>query len=80
MSKLVYLTNKFIKFIKNGFSTNIGYTVLNRVYYYKGKACQGYILVKNYNICWIPGYERIAVCSSKKELDETLDRLKIKLS
>jgi|DEB19_MinimDraft_2_1074335.scaffolds.fasta_scaffold05706_2 hypothetical protein len=79
MSKVYYLTNKLIKFIKNGFSTNIGYTVLERIYYYKGKAHLGYILVKNYNICWIPGYERIAICSSKKELDETLEKLKIKL-
>lgn len=71
--------NKFIKFIKSGFDSNIGYSILERVYKYNGKVNIGYILVKNYNILWIPGYERIAICCDEKELNDTLNKLKIKL-
>jgi hypothetical protein len=73
------MINKFINFFKNGFNTNAGYSTLDRIYYYDGKSYLGYVLVKNYTIFWINGYDRIAICSDKKELNETLERLKIKL-
>ena len=79
MSKVYYLTNKLIKFIKNGFNTNTGYSTFDRIYHYGGKPYLGYVLVKNYNMFWIPGYDRIAICCDKRELNETLEKLKIKL-
>ena len=69
-----------IKFIKSGFDTNLGYTAIERSYMYEGKPHLGYVLVKNYVIFWIPGYDRISVFIDKKALEEYLELNSIKIN
>ena len=61
-----------INFLKSGFNTNLGYTIIKRSYNYDGKPYVGYVLAKNYNIFWIPGYDRIGVFSDRETLDQYL--------
>ena len=69
-----------INFIKSGFNTNLGYTAIERFYMYNGKPYMGYVLVKNYVIFWIPGYDRISVFIDKESLEEYLELNSIKIS
>lgn len=73
------MIDKFINLIKSGFTSNPAYSVLDRVYSLGDKSFLGYVIVKNYSIFWINGYDRIAMCCDKDELDKTIKRLKIKL-
>lgn len=61
-----------IKFLKSGFNTNLGHTIIKRCYTYDGKPYIGYVLAKNYTIFWIPGYDRIGVFTDKESLDQYL--------
>jgi hypothetical protein len=69
-----------IKFIKSGFNTNCGYSILKRTYNYLGVTHIGYMLIKNYTFFWIPGYDRIEVFIDKKQLQEYLELNSIKLN
>ena len=69
-----------IKFIKSGFNTNLGYTAIERFYMYNGKPSMGYVLVKNYVIFWIPGYDRISVFIDRESLEEYLELNSIKIN
>jgi hypothetical protein len=62
-----------INFLKSGFNTNLGYTIIKRSYNYDGKPYVGYVLAKNYNIFWIPGYDRIGVFCDRETLDQYLE-------
>lgn len=70
---------KIIDFFKSGFNTNDGYSVLTRVYEYRGKYEIGYILVKNYKMFWIPGYDRIDLFVDKQSLEKYLKKHSINL-
>ena len=61
-----------IKFLKSGFNTNLGYTIIKRSYTYEGKPYIGYVLAKNYTMFWIPGYDRIGVFTDRESLDQYL--------
>ena len=67
------------KFIKSGFNTDCGYSILKRTYNYLGNPHVGYVLVKNYRIFWIHGYDRIEVFIDKKSLNEYLELNSIKI-
>lgn len=69
-----------IKFLKSGFNTNCGYSVLTRTYNYVGKPQIGYVLVKNYVMFWLPGYDRIEVFTDKESLDQYLEINSIKIN
>lgn len=59
-------------FFKKGFNTNTGYSVEERLYpsYTENKLHIGYVLIKNYTMIWIKGYDRIEVFINKEELDK----------
>lgn len=61
-----------IQFFKKGFDTNTGYSVAERLYPYENKLHIGYVLIKNYTMLWIKGYDRIEVFINKEELDKFL--------
>lgn len=69
-----------LDFIKSGFSTSLGYTAIERSYMYEGKPHIGYVLVKNYRIFWIPGYDRVGVFIDKASMNEYLEKNFIKLN
>jgi len=72
--------NKIINFFKSGFNTDCGYSVHSRTYTYNGKPQLGYVLVKNYIMFWLPGYDRIEVFVDKADLDEYLTTHSITLN
>jgi hypothetical protein len=47
---------------------------------YEGKPHIGYVLVKNYRIFWIPGYDRVGVFIDKASMNEYLEKNCIKLN
>ena len=69
-----------MKFIKSGFSTDLGYSAIERFYMYNGKQHMGYVLVKNYVIFWIPGYDRISVFIDREALEGYLKLNSIKIN
>lgn len=70
-----------MKFLKSGFNTNCGYSILKRTYNYLGAPhIVGYVLVKNYTFFWISGYDRIELFTDKKSLNEYLEINSIKLN
>jgi hypothetical protein len=66
-----------ISFFQKGFNTNNGYSIIERLYPYDNKLHTGYVLVKNYTMLWIKGYDRIEVFCDKNELDKYLRNEKI---
>ena len=62
-----------INFLKSGFNTNLGYTIIKRGYTYDGNPYVGYTLVKNYKMFWLPGYDRIGVFSDRETLDKYIE-------
>jgi hypothetical protein len=69
-----------LDFIKSGFNLSLGYSVMKRSYMYGGKPHIGYVLVKNYRIFWIPGYDRIEVFIDEQSMNEYLKVNSIKLN
>jgi len=69
-----------LKFLKSGFDTNLGYSVINRTYFFEGKSYIGFILVKNYTMFWIPGYDKKVVFCDKESLDQYITCNNIKLN
>jgi hypothetical protein len=65
---------KFIDFIKRGFE-ELNYTYYKQVYWYEGKLCLGYVIVRNHRFFWIPMNRQVAVCCDKEELNTTLNFL-----
>ena len=62
-----------LKFLKSGFNTNQGYTIIKRTYTYEDKPYIGYVLAINFTIFWIPGYDRIGVFCDRESLDQYLN-------
>jgi hypothetical protein len=62
-----------LDFIRSGFNTSLGYSAIERCYMYNGKPYLGYVLVKNYTMFWIPGYDRIGVFSDRETLNQYLE-------
>ena len=69
-----------LKFLKSGFNTNQGYTIIKRSYNYEGKPYIGYVLAKNFTIFWIPGYDRIEVFCDRESLEHYLNLHSILIS
>ena len=69
-----------LKFLKSGFNSNLGYSIINRTYFYEGKSYIGFILAKNYTMFWIPGYDKVEVFCDKNSLDQYITSNSIKLN
>lgn len=69
-----------LDFIKSGFNTSLGYSAIERSYMYRGKPYIGYVLVKNYKMFWIPGYDRVSVFIDKESMNLYLEENSIKLN
>lgn len=68
------------KFFEKGFNLNKGYSIQKWFYKYEGKSHIGYVLVKNYVLFWIPGYDIVDIFTDEESLNEYILDNKIKLS
>lgn len=66
--------------IKSGFNLNKGYSKQRWFYQYEGKSRIGYVLVKDYVLFWIKGYNIVDIFFEEEELNQYLIDNKITLS
>lgn len=69
------MKKRILDFINTGFK-DLGYGYYPILYWYEGKPETGYVITRNYLFCWIPAHDRVSVCTSKEDLDETMAKLK----
>ena len=67
---------RLLNFIKSGFR-ELGYKYHPIIYWYEGKPKVGYVITNNYTFFWIPCYDRVSLCISKEELEETIKKLNL---
>jgi hypothetical protein len=69
---------KLLKRIFNSAFAEYNYAYYKKIYFYEGRLCIGYVVVKHHRFLWIPLSRRIAVCCDAEELEETLKILNSK--